>query len=110
MQFRNCVVFGLSASAWSIYFRFGPEISAASIDRLGIDSIENHKYCFFLWPNIEIFPVLNISTPALLFAVKAHSHEHVITNETSNDKSAQRQTRLQFIHTATSAGRNLDES
>ena len=110
MQFRNCAVFGLSASAWSIYFRFGPEILAASIDRLGIDSIENHKYCFFLWPNIEILTLLNISTPALLSSVKAHSHEQEINNEMSNDKSAQRQTRRQFIHTTTSAGRNLDEN
>ena len=42
--------------------------------------------------------------------LKAHSHEHEITNETSKDKSAQRQTRRQFIHTATSTGPNVDES
>ena len=41
---------------------------------------------------------------------KAHSHEHEITNETSDDKSAQHQPRRQFIHTARSAGRNVDES
>ena len=42
--------------------------------------------------------------------VKAYTHEHEITNETSNDKSAQRQKRRQFIRTATSDGRNVDES
>ena len=41
--------------------------------------------------------------------LKVHSHEHEITNETSNDNSAQRQTRRQFIHTETSAGRNVDD-
>ena len=32
--------------------------------------------------------------------VNDHSHKHEITNETSNDKSAQRQTCRRFIHTA----------
>ena len=38
-----------------------------------------------------------------------YTHEHEITNETFNDTSAKRQTRRQFIDTATSAGRNIDE-
>ena len=42
--------------------------------------------------------------------LKAYSHDHEVTNETSNDKAAQRETRRQFIHTATSACRNVDES
>ena len=37
----------------------------------------------------------------LYSALMAHSHENKITNETSNDKSAQRQTSCQFIHAAT---------
>ena len=40
----------------------------------------------------------------------AYVHEHEITNETSNGKSAQRQMHQQFIHTATLAGQNVDES
>ena len=43
------------------------------------------------------------NSPSCGWSLKAHSHEHEITNETSNDKSAQRQTRRRFIHTATSA-------
>ena len=39
--------------------------------------------------------------------VKAHSHEHEITIEMFNNKSAQCRTRRQFIHTATSAGETL---
>ena len=39
-------------------------------------------------------------------SIKAYTHKHEITNETSNDKSSQRQ----FIHTATSTDRNVDES
>ena len=42
----------------------------------------------------------------LELTVKAHSHEEEIINETSNDKSAQRQTRRRFIHT-TSGSRNV---
>ena len=42
--------------------------------------------------------------------IEAYAHQHKITNETSNDKSAQRQTRHRFDHTATSACQNVDES
>ena len=34
-------------------------------------------------------------------SIMAHSHEHEITTETSDDKAAQRQMRRQFIHAAT---------
>ena len=37
---------------------------------------------------------------------KAYTLEHKITNEAFNDKFAQRQTRRQFIHMATSADEN----
>ena len=43
-------------------FLLGPEIPAARIDRIGTGKTENRKYRVFLKLNIEIFPVLNIST------------------------------------------------
>ena len=44
------------------------------------------------------------------FAVKAHLHKDEISNETSNDESAQRLTRRRSIHTTLPAGRKVDES
>ena len=52
----------------------------------------------------------DLTLDTMLSEFEAHSHEHEITDETSNYKSAQRQTRRQFNHTTTSAGRNVDES
>ena len=52
----------------------------------------------------------DLTLDKMLSEFEAHSHEHEITDETSNYKSAQRQTRRQFNHMTTSAGRNVDES
>ena len=47
---------------FSIFFLLAPEIPTARIARIGTGKTENRKYRVFLKPNIEIFPVLNIST------------------------------------------------
>ena len=51
-----------------------------------------------------------LANPKCMFTSKAQLHEDEITNETSNDKTAQSQMRRQFIHAATTAGRKFDES
>ena len=42
--------------------------------------------------------------------LNGHSHKHQITIKTSNDKSAQRQTRRRFILMTTLAGQNVEKS
>ena len=78
---------------FSIFFLFGPEIPTARIDRIGTGKTGNRKYRVFLKLNIEIFPVLNISTQhyiraMILFQQDAPIYKQVILQQNTKNPAS----------------------
>ena len=94
--------------------RVGPQSMTTVCDHIVWQQSMNTEYDHRVWilehKQLLYDDCLSLSAHQIIVDQKAHSHKHEITNETFNDKSAQRQMRRQFIHTATSAIRNVDEN